>query len=140
MPWLILSLSLSLLACSDAAAADPEETLERFLGAMVRSAEEPAALGEAFALLDEHTRVELGQRAQRAQSLSGRVYSAQDMLVAGGFRLRFDPADGAMRTEVDGDRAVVRVRGAAGQLARVPLVRQAGRWRVVLFDGRFGGR
>lgn len=125
------------LGCGDTAAAlGPEDALRRFLGAMTRAQDEPAALAEAFSCLDDRAQARLRARAERATSLSGREYQPHDMLVPGRFHLRFDPAErGGMRAIVQGDRAEVQVRGRGEARARVPLVREGGRWRVVLEIG-----
>lgn len=134
MPWLLLSLCFCLVACgAETGAGDPVETFERFLSAMARSGEDPEALAEAFALLDDRTQSLLRARADRAQSLSGRSYRPEGMLVPGSFRLNFERAEGrSVRAEQEGDRAVVHVRGHGGKTAEVPLVRQGGRWRILL--------
>lgn len=119
--------------CTDTVADGPEATLSHFLDLMDRSRSDSRVLPEAFALLDQTTQDQLSERARRARTLAGRDFRPWEMIAQGRFRLRFAPAPGGMEAQVDGDRASVRVRGAKpGQEVDVPMVRQAGSWRVVL--------
>ena len=57
------------------------------------------------------------------------------MIARGRYRQSFAPAAGArgMRETIDGERATVRVQGGSPeQRADVPLVREGGRWRLVI--------
>lgn len=112
----------------------PAEALSRFLEAMDRSVMNESALKDAYALLDEHAQHELTARADRAGFLTGRKFEPWDMIAQGRFRLRFAPAEHAgMHTTLSGDNAVVHVKSEdARSQAAVPLVREAGRWRVKL--------
>jgi hypothetical protein len=123
-------------ACSP---APPDETptgaLRLFLRAMERTGTDPAALEEAYALLDVRARQALEQRARDASALAnGREFAPWEMLAQGRYRVRFGYAEyGSMREHIDGERATVTVVGTNGRdRAEVPLVRETGHWRVVL--------
>lgn len=113
--------------------ATPEGALQLFLVAMDRSDHEAGARQEAYELLSAASRHRLEQRAERATALARRRYEPWEMIAQGRYRLRFvaRPNDG-IEAEVEGDRAEVIVRGAQGQVARVPMVRERGRWRIEL--------
>ena len=136
--WSLAALSLSLLLISSCGSADadgnPADVLQHFLEAMDRSANNEAALKDAYALLDEHAQHELSARASRTSSLSGRVFAPWEMIAQGRFRLRFAPAEHTeMRATVTGDTAVVHVKSDDARVqADVPLVREHGHWRVKL--------
>lgn len=121
------------LACSAEAPETPTETVRAFLDAMDRSASDARELARAYGLLDEGARSELRRRAHKAETLTGRAFEPWEMLAQGRFRLRFAPAPrGGMRERQEGEQAVVVVTGAEGERAEVPLVREAGRWRIRL--------
>ncbi len=54
------------------------------------------------------------------------------MIAQGRYRLRFEPRPDGIEAEVRGDRAQVVVRGVGEQVARVPMVREDGHWRIEL--------
>jgi len=112
----------------------PVETLARFIEAMDRSGQNESARKEAFTMLDDTTQAALSERAHRAALVTGREYEGWEMIAPGRFRLRFGVAEhSGMRATVDGDKAVVHVRGEDGRhTATVPMMRQAGTWRVQL--------
>lgn len=126
-------LALIVTGCEDVPTDEtPRGALRLFLAAMERSERDPDALAEAYALLSEPTRREL--RA-RARAVGDERLEPWDMLVRGRFRLTFTPASGSrgMRERIRGSRATVIVTDARGRhRAEVPLVREDGRWRVVL--------
>jgi hypothetical protein len=130
------ALSLLLISACGSADADgnPADVLQHFLEAMDRSANNEAALKDAYALLDEHAQRELSARASRTSSLTGHVFAPWEMIAQGRFRLRFRPADHAeLRASVKGDQAIVNVKGDdAHTHAAVPLVREGGQWRIKL--------
>jgi hypothetical protein len=101
---------------------------------MDRSATDEAALKEAYQLLDRAAQQGLTERAERATTLAGRRYEPWQMLSQGRYRQRFAAtAPGGMRERVQGERAVVTVRGRRPEdRAEVTLVREQGRWRIVL--------
>ena len=130
--WLVAALA----ACSPAPSDEtPTGALRLFLRAMEESGSDSTALESAYGLLDEHARQALEQRARDAGALAnGREFEPWEMLAQGRYRVRFAYAEyGSMRERIDGERAIVTVEGASGtDRAEVPLVREAGRWRVVL--------
>ena len=139
--WLRVGVSLAggsvlFLACACGGADTdnaPAEVLSRFLEAMDRSVNNEAALKDAFALLDSTAQRELTARANRAGFLTGRKFEPWEMIAQGRFRLRFAPVEHAMRTTIKGSSAVVHVKSDDARAnAVVPLVREAGGWRVKL--------
>lgn len=129
----------ALLACALAAACvrerepvTPGETVAAFVAALEASAGDPGARRRVYALLSSRAKAGLDARAARASQVSGRSFEAWEMLAPGRVRmlLQFDP--GTIRTQVQGERAIVSVRGRSGGSADVPLVREEGRWRVDL--------
>lgn len=132
----ILLPTLVLAACSDVPTDEtPRGTVQLFLAAMERSERNEEALRDAYVLLSAPVRRELQERAHIATSYGAREMRPWEMLVRGGFRLSFTPAKGGrgMRERVDGEHALVTVQNEAGdRKAEVPLVREDGRWRIVL--------
>lgn len=128
-------LSGALLACADARQEqDPGATVRKFIESMDRSVNDPAALEEAYRLLDSRSQRELQARALKAETLVGHAYQPWEMLVQGRFRLRFAPRkSGGLVARVQGDTATVIAQGARPQeRAEIPLVREGGRWRLRL--------
>ncbi|HKU41787.1 MAG TPA: hypothetical protein VJR89_26705 [Polyangiales bacterium] len=120
-------------ACGSGDADGPVDTLSRFLSTMERSALNDAARRDAYAMLDDTAQAGLAERARRASLVTGRKFAPWEMLVPGRFRLRFAPAEHAMRATITGDQAVVHVTDDGGkERASVPMTRQGGRWRVQL--------
>lgn len=117
----------------DAPGTTPESTVRAFVSAMDRSSMDDRARAEALELLDASSLADLESRARRASHLARRPIEPWEMLAQGSLRLRV-PLD-RMQTEIDGDRAVVRVRGSRSD-AEVPLVSEmtdeGPRWRLVL--------
>jgi hypothetical protein len=123
-----------LAACARGPGEDtPEGALELFLAAMDRSAWDESALADAHRLLAEESRAALEERASLANALSGRRFEAWQMLPQGRTRQRFRIRWGRTRTRIDGERAIVTVRGSGEtQSADVELAREGDVWRVVL--------
>jgi hypothetical protein len=123
-------------ACSDVPTDEtPRGTVQLFLAAMERSEHDEEALREAYVLLSAPARRELQERAHTATSYGADEMRPWEMLVRGGFRLTFTPASRGrgMRERIDGDQAIVVVQNESGdRRAEVPLVREDGRWRIVL--------
>jgi len=131
----VLAVLLGTLACSSTPTDEtPSGALGLFLRAMDRSDWDDDALRRAYGLLDSDARQGLEERAELANSLSGRDFEPWEMLAQGRYRLRFSPRRGdGMREEINGDRATVVVVGErAGQRAEVRMVREEGGWRVAL--------
>ncbi len=129
--------------CSDVPSDEtPRGALRLFLAAMERSAHDPEALRDAYALLSAPTRRALAERAHDAETLGADGLEPWQMLVRGRYRQTFTPAAGGrgMREEVDGDHARVTVTSQDGSRhAEVPLVLEDGRWRIVLPIGSARG-
>lgn len=126
--------ALVLSACSEVPTdATPKGTVQLFLAAMERSEHDEQALAQAYALLSAPTRRVLQERAHLATSLGANELKPWQMLVRGSYRQRFTPSRGArgMRERIEGDRATVTVTNGRRR-AEVPLVRENGRWRIVL--------
>lgn len=137
-PRVVVAFTLLLVTfgsgCGASEGDAPVEALARFIEAMDRSGQNESARKEAFAMLDDTTQAALSERAHRAALVTGRAYEGWEMIAPGRFRLRFGVAEhSGMRATVDGDKAVVHVRGQDGRhTATVPMTRQAGTWRVQL--------
>jgi hypothetical protein len=118
------------IGCDDAPTDEtPSGALELFLSAMERSEQDPEALREAFGLLYAPARRSLHRRAHFAASAGGGDLEPWEMLV----QQRSRASDVArMRERIAGERAVVVVTRRDGGTVEVPLVREQGRWRVVL--------
>ena len=127
---------LFVCGCTEEASDEtPSGALRMFVDAMSRSEREPEALRDAYRLLSEDARRALAERARDASALGGREFAPWEMLVGGRFRQTFFPARGrrGMRATIEGDRATVTVRDEDGdRSADVPMIREDGRWRVVL--------
>jgi len=125
-----------MVACSSAPSDEtPEGAVRLFLDAMERSEREPEALREAYALLAGPSRLALLERAHLAGSLGGRQFDPWEMIVRGRSRRSFAIREGVsgMRASIDGDEATVTVSEDDGeQRARIPLLREDGRWRVLI--------
>ena len=113
--------------------ATPEGALAELLEAMQESRYDDARRAEAFALLDSASQAELEARATRAEALGRSGLEPWEMIAIGRFRLPIEPR--RMSARVDGERGVVVVAGTRGERAEVPVVREEGHWRVVLFSG-----
>lgn len=146
---LALLLTLSAALCVGACAPDPGElpphaALRAFLTALDRSPHAPEQLKVAFDWVDSKSQIALKQRAELAASLAGRSISAWDMLVAGrGSFSTYSVSGLRMRSRINGERAFVTIqvdprdtgrepKEAGPAEVEVPLVREQGRWRVVL--------
>lgn len=136
LAWGLVAWGLLASGCSDLPSDEtPRGAVRLFLSAMARSEEDPAALREAYGLLSEPTRRALVERERFAESLGASELHPWDMIVRARHRPSFAPARGArgMRERIDGDSATVVVTNEDGsRTAEVPLVREDGRWRIVL--------
>lgn len=135
-PALAIPILLLASSCSDVPTDEtPRGAVRLFLSAMARTHDDPSALREAYSLLSASSRRALIERARFAESLGATKLEPWDMIVRTRARPAFTPAPGArgMRERIDGDRAVVVVTNADGsRRAEVPLVRERGRWRIVI--------
>jgi hypothetical protein len=134
LSWLGFALVASALGCApEPKDATPEGALRAFLEAMDRSGHDSGAREEAYHLLAATTRERLDRRAELATSLARRRFEPWEMIAQGRYRLRFEGrAQDGLEAVVHGESAEVIVRGARGQEARVPMVREDGHWRIDL--------
>jgi hypothetical protein len=121
-----------LAACARGPGETPEATVEAFARAVQSARTDNTARQRLFELLSQRAQDALTDRAQQASQLSGWELQPWEMIAPGRIRLRLDFDPSQMASRVSGDRAVVTVRGAAGGVADVPLVREGGRWRIDL--------
>lgn len=119
-------------ACSRGPGETPEATVEAFTRAAQSARSDGSARQRMFELLSQRAQDALVDRAQQASQLSGWELQPWEMIAPGRIRVRLDFDPSAMAARVSGDRAVVTVRGVTGGVADVPLVREAGRWRIDL--------
>lgn len=112
--------------------ATPEGAVREFIERMERVDGDPERALAAYELLSANTRENLIERARRASHASGRPMKPEEMLAPSRFVLLFRPHQ--MQAHVTGDHAFVDVTGMDPNVdrARVPLVREEGRWRVEL--------
>lgn len=123
---------LALPGCERDPQDSPEGALAQWVAAMNASRSDISARRRAYELLSDPARASLGERAARASQLSGRDIQPWEMLAPGRFTLHipFDPE--ALVATTTGDHAIIVARGRAGDRAEVPMVREAGHWRVDL--------
>jgi hypothetical protein len=111
----------------------PTEALSAFLTAVEQSTHAPEQQQVAYEWVDVHSQEALAKRASAAASVGGRTLKPWDMIVPGRLSFASQPvASVAMRARIEGDRAVVEVPTERGDKLEVPMVREQGRWRVVL--------
>ena len=86
-----------------------------------------------YARLAPRTRLRLAEAARTAtdQAAGRRVFRPEDMVSVGAAAPRWEPVR-VRELERTGDRALVEVRGPAGQIQAVRTVRVDGDWRVEL--------
>ena len=124
----------ALWACArDPGEVPPAEALTAFLTAVERSAHAPDQQEKAYFWVDQASQRALEQRAALTESLAGHALDPWDFLVPG--RVSFAGqavASASMSERIEGDRAVVEVPIADRERAEISMVRQEGRWRVLL--------
>ena len=130
---LVVTLLLLAACAPDPAEYGPVEALATFLAAIDRSAQAPEQRKVAFEWLDAESQGALKERAELSASLVGRAFQPWEMLVPGrlGFSLR-SMGNVRMSADVSGDKATVRIPVHEREPVLVPMVREAGRWRVQL--------
>jgi hypothetical protein len=131
---LLLSLAWGWCSCAPRPTElSPSEALTAFLTALDRSTHAPEQLQVAFDWLDQSSQASLKERAGLSASLAGRSLSAWDMLVPGRSSFSaYSVPSLHMRTRVEGEQAFVTIELEGRADLEVPLVREQGRWRVVL--------
>lgn len=134
-----LLLGLVVLCASWAACAprptelSPSEALTAFLTALDRSTHAPEQLPLAFDWLDHKSQDALKERAGLAASLAGRSIAPWDMLVPGRSSFSaYSVPSLRMRSRIEGERAFVTLALEGRDDVEIPLVKEQGRWRVVL--------
>ena len=132
LPW-IFALALAVACAPDPRDLGPSEALAAFLTAVERSTHAPEQRKVAYEWIDKKSQAALDQRARLTNSLSGRRLSAWEMLVPGRVSFAGQSMAGVrMTAKVEGDRATVSIHISRGDAVEVPMVREDGRWRVVL--------
>jgi hypothetical protein len=129
--WLFFVL---LCACApDPADLGPTEALAAFLTAVERSTHAPEQRKLAYEWLDQKSQQNLTERARLANSLAGRKLQPWEMLVPGRVSFAGQSISGVrMSADVEGDHAKVSILLEKGEPLEVPMIHEAGRWRVVL--------
>jgi hypothetical protein len=132
-PWVALSLWLVSACAPRPEQLSPNEALSAFLTALDRSTHAPEQLETAFEWVDKKSQASLKQRAHLATSLAGRSIAPWDMLVAGraSFSAYAVPSL-RMRSAIEGDRAKITMPVEGRADLTVEMVREDGRWRVLL--------
>jgi hypothetical protein len=131
-------LSVSLLGCAaDPSELEPTEALSAFLAALERSTHAPDQRRLAYDWLDLSSQKALAQRARLSSSLAGRPFEPWDMLVPGRVSFAGQSLDGTrLHARVDGEHALIEIPVEKmidpPSATKVPMVREAGRWRVSL--------
>jgi hypothetical protein len=132
----ILCLALAFLGLLGACAPDPgdlgpTEALATFLTAVERSTHMPEQRKIAFEWLDRQSQEALAERARLGNSLAGRKLTPWEMLVPGRVSFAGQSIAGVrMTAKIDGDHATVSM--LLDKPTEVPMLREQGRWRVVL--------
>ena len=123
-----------LLGCApDPGDLGPTDALAAFLTAVERSTHAPEQRKVAFEWLDTKSQGALAARARLSNSLAGRKLKPWEMLVPGRVSFAGQSIAGVrMTANVEGERATVSILIAKGEPIEVPLVREQGRWRVML--------
>lgn len=128
---LLIALSLVALACErEPPDARPEQVVEEFVKRMQRVHGDSKAARSAYELLWKEARRNLAERAKRASDVAGREVAPEDMIALSRFSLTFTPKRYTAR--IDGDWAIVTVKGEGSKSAEVRCVREDGVWRVAL--------
>jgi len=132
--WLAIFGCVVVVGCAaDPSDLDPAEALSAFLSALERSTHAPDQRRLAFDWLDRDSQRVLNERAKLSSSLAGRPFEAWDMLVPGRVSFATQSIAGVrLSASVEGAHAMVAVPGEGTVGNKVPMIREGGRWRVVL--------
>lgn len=123
----------ALAACeSSRPPGTPAATVAAFAAAVEAAERDGTQRRRVYDLLSQRGRAALDERAARALYVSGRALEPAEMIAPGRLRLRMAVSADSLTARESGERAIVTVRGRAGGVADVPLVREGGRWRVDL--------
>lgn len=128
----LIAAALFTVSCAREPGETPASTVEAFARAAQSAHTNNAARQRMYELLSQRAQDALTERAQQASQLSGWELQPWEMIAPGRVRLRLEVDPSTMASRVMGERAVVTVRGVTGGVADVPLVREAGHWRVDL--------
>ncbi|MBK6528421.1 MAG: hypothetical protein IPF99_02160 [Deltaproteobacteria bacterium] len=131
-PRLLAAAAVLVVACNRAPGETPKATVEAFAHAAQSARTDSSARQRMYDLLSQRAQDALTDRAQQASQLSGWELQPWEMIAPGRIHLRLEIDPSSMDTRISDDRAVVTVRGVAGGVADVPLVREGGRWRIDL--------
>lgn len=131
---LLTLIAFSFAACGgDPEDLGPEAALTNFLVAMEQSTHAPEQRKAAFDWLDQPSRKVLAERAELTASLAGRKLAPWELLVPGRVSFAGLARTGVkMTSEVSGEQAKVRIPVEGQAPAEVAMVREDGRWHVVL--------
>lgn len=110
----------------------PENVAKEFIDRMRRVHGDQASARAAYDLLWAEARDNLAERAKRATALAGRKVAPEEMIAPSRFVWRYEPK--GYVAEIKGDWATVVLTGddPRQQSSVVPLVREAGHWRVAI--------
>jgi len=113
--------------------ATPEGAVEAFVRALDDAPRDPTAASRAYALLDVDARHALEARAARASSIDGHPAKPESMLAPVWSPPRFSIETTKTNLQ-DAMHATVDVFGIdpSTQHARIPVVREGERWRIVI--------
>lgn len=127
-------LSVWLWACArDPQELSPDKALTEFLGAVEASENQPALRKVAYQWLDQVGQAALRERASRTAALAGRKLEPWEMIVPGRLTFAGLRSPGVrMQVHIEGDKATVHIPIEQRKPVEVSMVRQEGRWRVVL--------
>jgi hypothetical protein len=130
-----LILALAVAGCGQRELdATPEGAVEAFLRAVDEAPRDATAGTRLVALLDAKAREALEVRANRARAIGGRQVEPAAMLSPMWSPVRFEVDRLTAKIDGDGEHGIVDVYGVdpSTQHARVPVVREGERWRVVV--------
>lgn len=112
---------------------DPKAALTGFLMAMEHSTHAPEQRKAAYEWIDRESRAALTERAELTASLAGRKLEPWELLVPGRVSFAELGRRGVkMTADIRGDQATVSIPVEGRPAAEVPMVRENGRWHVVL--------
>lgn len=131
---LCLALACVCGACApDPSELSPSEALGAFLTAIERSTHAPDQRKVAYSWLDLKSQEVLAGRARLANSLAGRKVKPWEILVPGRVSFAGQSIAGVrMTSKIEGNKALVSILVEEGKPIEVPMLLEAGQWRVEL--------